>query len=174
MRAWIGLGGNREDSASLLEAALTRLAAAPRLKLLRRSRLYRSPPWGVLDQPDFVNAVAEFETELSPRELLADLKATEGRLGREPQTRRWGPRSIDLDLLTYENLQVRSDELELPHPRMHLRAFVLVPLLELEPDFLIPGIGLAADCLDTIDPGETAAVAALGPTEREDSWPEHP
>jgi 2-amino-4-hydroxy-6-hydroxymethyldihydropteridine diphosphokinase len=173
-RAWIGLGGNRKDSAGLLEAALARLAAAPRLTLLRHSRLYRSPPWGYLDQPDFVNSVAELETKLSPLELLAELQAAEGHLGREPKTRRWGPRSIDLDLLTYEDLQMRSDELELPHPRMHLRAFVLVPLLELEPDFVIPGTGPAADCLDMIDPGDTAAVAALDPTEREDSWPEHP
>jgi 2-amino-4-hydroxy-6-hydroxymethyldihydropteridine diphosphokinase len=172
-RAWIGLGGNRKDSASLLEAALQRLAAAPRLMLLRRSRLYRSPPWGFLDQPDFVNAVAEFETELLPLELLADLQATEGHLGREPKTRRWGPRSIDLDLLTYDNLEMRSDDLVLPHPRMHLRAFVLVPLLELEPDFVLPGIGSAADCLNKMDPGDAAAVAALDPAEREDSWPEH-
>ena len=173
-RAWIGLGGNRKDSASLLEAALARLAATPRLTLLRHSRLYRSPPWGYLDQPDFVNSVAEFETELSPLELLTELQAAEGHLGREPKIRRWGPRSIDLDLLTYEDLLMRSDELELPHPRMHLRAFVLVPLLELEPHFVIPGIGPAADCLDMIDSGDTAAVAALDPTDREDSWPEHP
>jgi 2-amino-4-hydroxy-6-hydroxymethyldihydropteridine diphosphokinase len=173
-RAWIGLGGNRKDSATLLEAALERLAGRPHLTLLRRSRLFRSPPWGFPDQADFVNAVAEFETELSPLELLAALQATERHLGREPQIRRWGPRSIDLDLLTHGNLEMRSDDLVLPHPRMHLRAFVLVPLLELRPDFAIPGIGPAAGCLDNIDAGETAAVEALDLTRWEDSWPEHP
>ena len=151
-RAWIGLGGNRKDSASLLEAALARLAAAPRLTLLRHSRLYRSPPWGYLDQPDFVNSVAEFETELSPLELLTELQAAEGHLGREPKIRRWGPRSIDLDLLTYEDLLMRSDELELPHPRMYLRAFVLVPLL---------GIGLGRRSTAGNWTGAVLAVAGL-------------
>jgi 2-amino-4-hydroxy-6-hydroxymethyldihydropteridine diphosphokinase len=160
-RAWVGLGGNREDSASLLRSALLQLDTPPRLKLLRRSRLYRSPPWGFTDQPDFVNAVAEFGTSLTPLELLDRLRATEVRLGREPQTRRWGPRCIDLDLLTYEQVTRKSDDLVLPHPRMHLRAFVLVPLLELEPDFAIPGIGPAKDCLQSIDARETAAVKAL-------------
>ena len=172
--AWIGLGGNRDDSASLLEAALERLASGPRLTLLRRSRLYRSPPWGFTDQPDFVNAVAEVETQSPPLELLAELKATERFLGREPQTRRWGPRSIDLDLLDYAQQEMRSDDLVLPHPRMHLRAFVLVPLLELEPCFVIPGIGPAADCLDKMDAGDAAAVRALDVAAREDLWPEHP
>ena len=173
-RAWIGLGGNRDDSVRLLEAALERLASRPRLTLLRRSRLYRSPPWGFADQPEFVNAAAEFETRLLPLELLAELQATERLLGREPQTRRWGPRSIDLDLLAYGNLEMRSDDLVLPHPRMHQRAFVLVPLLELEPGFVIPGIGPAGDCLGKMDPGEAAAVRALGVAKQEDSWPDHP
>jgi 2-amino-4-hydroxy-6-hydroxymethyldihydropteridine diphosphokinase len=169
MRAWIGLGGNRDDSADLLSTALVRLAAEPGLALLQRSRLYRSPPWGVTDQPWFVNAVAEFETDLEPRHLHARLTATERNLGREPQIQRWGPRCIDLDLLTYEDLRLRSDELVLPHPRMHLRTFVLVPLLELEPGFVIPGIGSAAACLQEIDPREMAGVEPLDLTGREES-----
>ena len=169
MRAWIGLGGNREDSAKLLHAALDRLAAEPGLALLRHSRLYRSPPWGFADQPEFVNAVAEFESNLEPHDLYARLSATEQTLGREPQIQRWGPRRIDLDLLTYGNLRMRSDEVDVPHPRMHLRAFVLVPLLELEPGFVIPGLGPAAACLQRIDPRETAAVEPLDLTDREDS-----
>lgn len=169
MRAWIGLGGNRDDSADLLSAALDLLAAEPGLSLLRRSRLYRSPPWGYTEQPGFVNAVAEFDSDLEPRGLLGRLAATERILGREPRERRWGPRCIDLDLLTFGDLRMRSGDLDLPHPRMHLRAFVLVPLLELEPGFVIPGIGSAAACLREIDPRETAAVEPLDLTDREDS-----
>jgi 2-amino-4-hydroxy-6-hydroxymethyldihydropteridine diphosphokinase len=161
VRAWIGLGSNQGDSAGLLEAALARLAAEPGLTLLRRSRLYRSPPWGFTEQPEFVNAVAEFESELQPGRLLERLQATERGLGREPAVRRWGPRRIDLDLLTCGELRMRSDDLVLPHPRMHQRAFVLVPLLELEPGFTIPGIGSAAACLRAIEPQETAAVVLL-------------
>ena len=168
MRTWIGLGGNRDDSANLLDAALARLADSPRLTLLRRSRLYRSRPWGVVDQPDFVNAVAEFRTDLEPLPLLTHLLAAEKQLGRRRPARRWGPRCIDLDLLTYEDLRIHSDDLVLPHPRMHLRAFVLVPLLELDPGFVIPGIGSAADCLEAIEPQETAGVEPVDLTDWED------
>lgn len=164
VRAWIGLGGNRDDSPVLLREALTRLAAVPGVELLRRSAVYRSPPWGVVDQPDFVNAVAELETTLGPRDLLRLLLAVESGLGRDRAGEsRWGPRCIDLDLLTYGDVRLRSEELELPHPRMHLRAFVLVPLLELEPGFRIPGRGSAAECLRNIDADEAAAVAPLPP-----------
>jgi 2-amino-4-hydroxy-6-hydroxymethyldihydropteridine diphosphokinase len=168
MRAWIGLGGNREDSAALLGEALARLAAAPGVALLRCSAIYRSPPWGVRDQPAFVNAVAELETGLAPADLLRQLLAVESGLGRvRAETSRWGPRCIDLDLLTYGSLIVQSEELELPHPRMHLRAFVLVPLLELDPAFVIPGRGRAADWLRHIDADEVAAVEPLPPAAKE-------
>jgi len=161
MRAWIGLGGNREDSAELLDTAVALLAQAPGVVLRRQSRRYRTPPWGLPDQPDFVNAVAEFETSLEPAQLLQLLQETERSLGRERSGPRWGPRCIDLDLLAYDDLRMQSAGLTLPHPRMHLRAFALVPLLELEPDFEIPGVGQAADCLQRIDPSERAAVVAL-------------
>ena len=168
MRAWIGLGGNREDSGSLLLEALARLADAPGVDVLRRSAIYRSPPWGVEDQPDFVNAVAELETALEPADLLRKLLAVERGLGRlRAETSRWGPRCIDLDLLTYGALRLQAAELELPHPRMHLRAFVLVPLLELDPAFVIPGRGRAVDCLRDIDADEVAAVAPLPPAATE-------
>ena len=158
MRAWIGLGGNREDSAVLLIEALRQLSASMQVQLLRCSRLYRTRPWGVKEQPDFVNAVAEVETALAPLALLGVLLGIEEGLGRARSESRWGPRCIDLDLLVYDEMMVRSDVLELPHPRMHMRAFVLVPLLELEPEFRIPGLGFAADYLSEIDPEETAAV----------------
>lgn len=167
MKAWIGLGGNRQDSAELLGRALLQLGAEPDVSVLRRSRLYRSPPWGMSGQADFVNAVAELETSLPPRPLLNLLLSIESRLGRERTGPRWGPRCIDLDLLTYGDLMLQSDELALPHPRMALRAFVLVPLLELDPDFVIPGAGRAIVCLRKIDPEETAAVVPL-PTHLEE------
>lgn len=164
MRAWIGLGGNRADSGVLLVEALARLAAVPGVALLRRSATYRSPPWGRQDQPDYVNAVAELETTLQPPALLRQLLETESSLGRQRSaTTRWGPRCIDLDLLTYGALSLQSKDLELPHPRMHRRAFVLVPLLELDPGFVIPGRGPAADCLRAIDADEVAAVVPLPP-----------
>lgn len=169
MRVWIGLGGNRDDSGALLVEALARLAAVPGVALLRRSATYRSPPWGRQDQPHFVNAVAELESALEPGALLRQLLEIERSLGRRrSETTRWGPRCIDLDLLAYGALRLQSEELELPHPRMHLRAFVLVPLLELEPGFVIPGQGPAADCLRNIDADEVAAIVPLPPagTER--------
>jgi 2-amino-4-hydroxy-6-hydroxymethyldihydropteridine diphosphokinase len=161
VKAWIGLGGNRDDSGKLLVAALTRLAATPEVEVLRRSRIYRSAPWGVSEQPEFVNAVAELETGLPPLALLRLVLAIESQLGRERSDARWGPRCIDLDLLTYEEVRLQSTELVLPHPQMHLRAFVLVPLLELEPCFVIPGKGRASECLEMIDPSETGAVVPL-------------
>jgi len=161
VQAWVGLGGNHQDSGDLLDAALRLLAEAPGIRLKRQSTRYRTPPWGLVEQPDFVNAVAELETTLPPLQLLQVLLDTESRLGRERNGQRWGPRSIDLDLLAYDDLRMQSDELTLPHPRMHLRAFVLIPLLELEPDFEIPGRGSAAECLQRIEPSERAAVLAL-------------
>jgi len=169
VKAWIGLGGNREDSAALLARALSQLEGMPEIRLLRQSRCYRSPPWGLTGQPDFVNAVAELETALAPTALLHLLLNLERELGRERSGERWGPRCIDLDLLTYEGVMLQSDELVLPHPRMHLRAFVLVPLLEVEPDFDIPGLGPAAHWLQRLDPLEAAGVAPLTPVCEEES-----
>jgi 2-amino-4-hydroxy-6-hydroxymethyldihydropteridine diphosphokinase len=162
--AWIGLGGNLGNAAGRIETALAAIDAAPGCRLLRRSRLYRSAPWGDPDQPSFVNAVAEIETQLSAAALLGRLQEIELRLGRVRAERRWGPRHIDLDLLSHDKIQSKAPGLELPHPRMHERAFVLVPLLELEPAFDIPGIGPAAECLAGIAPDETASVVPFEET----------
>ncbi len=164
MIAWIGLGGNLGDAAGRIESAITAVGALADCRLLRCSRLYRSAPWGDPDQPPFVNAVAEVETDLSAGELLGQLQQIELRLGRVRDDRRWGPRHIDLDLLCCDGLQVSDTRLNLPHPRMHERAFVLVPLLELEPGFQIPGVGAAADCLAGIGPVERASVVPLRET----------
>jgi 2-amino-4-hydroxy-6-hydroxymethyldihydropteridine diphosphokinase len=168
MRAWVGLGGNHGDSAALLRRALQLLGSDRDIRVVRHSRLYSSPPWGLKEQADYVNAVAEVDTRLRPRPLLRRLLSIERSLGRDRDdgaaVPRWGPRPIDLDLLSYGGEVIDSDDLVLPHPRMHLRAFVLVPLLELAPDFTIPGDGAAADCLRRVDPDETAAVVPLATT----------
>jgi 2-amino-4-hydroxy-6-hydroxymethyldihydropteridine diphosphokinase len=162
MKAWIGLGGNFAESGFLIGSALLRLDEHDKITVLRQSDVYRSAPWGVVDQADFFNAVAELETTLEPGELLKALLDIENGLGRDRSSPRWGPRCIDLDLLTYQDVVMHSESLDLPHPRMHLRAFVLKPVLELEPGFEIPGIGKARQALGRLDPGEVEAVQPAG------------
>ncbi len=167
MRAWIGLGGNFNESERMMESALDMLDETRGIRVIRRSATYRSPPWGVTIQAEFVNAVAEIETSLTPDGLLSELLATESRLGRERDGQRWGPRGIDLDLLTFGNQVLESETLQLPHPRMHLRAFVLKPILELEPGFRIPGLGPARRALEQLDPQEVEAVRPVDPNKQE-------
>lgn len=131
-RAYIGLGSNLGDCAAHLEAALALLRAQPGLELLRVSRLRWTRPVGVTDQPDFLNGVAELETSLPPHQLLDLLLSIENQLGRV-RTQRWGPRVVDLDLLLVDEMVVADARLQLPHPRMHERRFVLEPLAELAP-----------------------------------------
>lgn len=161
MKVWIGLGGNFTESGSLIRSALTLLDTHEKISVLRHSGIYRSPPWGATDQPDFFNAVAELETSLQAIELLDLLLDIESELGRVRSGPRWGPRCIDLDLLTYQGLILNSARLELPHPRMHLRAFVLKPILAIEPGFDIPGLGKAQKALDELDRQEVEAVQLL-------------
>ena len=144
--ATIGLGANLNDPAEQVEYALGELDRLPATRLLARSRLCASEPVGYVDQPDFINAVAQVETELAPRALLAALLDIEHRHGRERSFRN-APRTLDLDLLLYGAAHFHEEGLALPHPRMHERAFVLHPLLEIAPDTVIPGRGRAADWL---------------------------
>jgi 2-amino-4-hydroxy-6-hydroxymethyldihydropteridine diphosphokinase len=132
VRAFIGLGSNLGDREANLRQALESLAQAPQTTVVRASSLYDTEPIGVEDQPHFLNAVAQLETQLTPRQLLWNLMLVERRLGRV-RTQRWGPRTIDLDLLLYEDVVMEEDDLELPHPELAKRSFVLVPLVELEP-----------------------------------------
>lgn len=146
--AFVGLGGNVGDAAATLRAGFAELDALPDTRLLRASRLYRTPAWGVEDQPDFVNAVAMLETALAAQALLAGLLDIERAHGRERDAgRRWGPRTLDLDLLLYDDAVLDEPGLHLPHPRLHERAFALVPLIEIAPEAKIPGIGSAAGAL---------------------------
>jgi 2-amino-4-hydroxy-6-hydroxymethyldihydropteridine diphosphokinase len=142
--AFVGLGSNLDNPVAQVSHALDALDNLPQTSVLRRSSLYRSAPVGYLEQPDFVNAVAQLETELTPHALLDALLALEHESGR---TREFcnAPRTLDLDVLLYDDLQHHEHGLTIPHPQMHRRAFVLQPLLEIAPDSVIPGVGAAAD-----------------------------
>lgn len=144
--AFIGLGSNLADPKKQLLNAINALDALPTTRLVRCSSLYLSAPVGYLDQPNFVNAVAELATDLSPRELLEALLALELQFGR---TREFvnAPRTLDLDVLLYDDLQHHEHGLTIPHPQMHLRAFVLQPLLEIAPAVNIPALGSANNLL---------------------------
>lgn len=138
-QAFIALGSNLEQPAAQIRAALAAIAALPGTALTRSSSLYRTAPVGYADQPDFINAVAEVETALAPRELLRQLLALEAEFGRV-RTFRNAPRVLDLDLLHYSGVALSDADLTLPHPRMHLRGFVMIPLAEIAPDLLLPGL----------------------------------
>jgi 2-amino-4-hydroxy-6-hydroxymethyldihydropteridine diphosphokinase len=134
-----------------LSEALERLARAEGVELLRSSSFYRTPPWGDEAQDDFINAVAEIETSLEPLELLSVTRSIEDDMGRRRDERRWGPRIIDIDLLLYGDGPYSEGNLEIPHPRMHERAFVLVPLAELDAKLVVPGRGSVGDLLAALD-----------------------
>ncbi len=139
--AYIGVGSNLDEPERRVAAAFDELAGLPETRLVARSPRYRSAPFGGMQQPDFVNAVAALLTRLAPRDLLARLKALERAAGRRPDGPRWGPRELDLDLLVYSNEIVNLPDLELPHPGIAGRNFVLLPLSDLAADLVIPGLG---------------------------------
>jgi 2-amino-4-hydroxy-6-hydroxymethyldihydropteridine diphosphokinase len=145
-RAFVGLGANLGDPAAQLAAALEAIGRVPNTRMVKTSSLYRTAPIGYATQPDFVNAVAQIETELAPADLLRALQAIEADAGRA-RTFPNAPRTLDLDLLLYDGLTIRERGLEVPHPRMHERAFVLAPLAEIAPDIEIPGQGRASALL---------------------------
>jgi 2-amino-4-hydroxy-6-hydroxymethyldihydropteridine diphosphokinase len=154
--ACIALGSNLDDPRLQVERGFAALAALPRTRLLARSRLYRTPPWGMPDQPDFINAAVRLETTLTPRELLDALLAIEARAGRMRGARN-GPRILDLDLLLYGNRVINEPDIVVPHPRLHERAFVLLPLVDVAADFEVPGRGRVVELLQRVD--ATACVA---------------
>lgn len=147
--AYVALGANLGDPASTLRAAFGALANLPDSRVLRCSSLYRTAPVGLLDQPEFVNAVALLETTLMPQALLGQLLDIEHRFGRQRGEKN-GPRTLDLDLLLYDERCLELPELTLPHPRLHLRAFVLQPLAEIAPDLRLPGRGHIAAWLPAV------------------------
>ncbi len=141
--AYLGLGSNLGRREEHLGAAIQRLSENPvsPIKVLRSSSVYETPPWGLKDQPDFLNCVLEVETTLPPAGLLKRAKAVEAILGRQPELR-FGPRIIDVDILLFGSLVLEQPNLQIPHSRLHLRAFALIPLAELEPGLIHPVLNL--------------------------------
>ena len=149
--AFVALGGNVGDVRSTFRRAIALLCDGTAVRLAARSSDYRTPPWGVTDQPPFVNAVIGMTTSLSPHELLARAEQCERALGRDrTRERRWGPRSIDIDLLAYDDLVLNDPHLILPHPHLFERAFVLVPLAEIARERVIAGVRVR-DALERVD-----------------------
>jgi 2-amino-4-hydroxy-6-hydroxymethyldihydropteridine diphosphokinase len=150
--ALLALGGNVGDVRATFERAIAMLCDDGTVRLVTRSSDYRTPPWGVADQPAFINGVIVVATSLDPRALLARAQGIERALGRNRSSEpRWGPRPIDIDVLAYDDVTLREPDLTLPHPRLFERAFVLVPLAEIAPDRLVAGrrIGDALAGLDS-------------------------
>ena len=158
-RAFVGIGGNLGDVETTLAEALWAIEALPMTTLQRQSAFYRTPAWGKTDQPDFLNAAVELRTRLAPKVLLDALLEIERRFGRDRATEeRWGPRALDLDLLLFGDGPHAEPGLQLPHPRMHERAFVLVPLAEIAPDVVVPGRGRVADLRAAVDDSGIEAI----------------
>lgn len=147
--AYIALGANLGDPAATVNAAFAALTALPQSTLSARSALYRTAPVGIEDQPEFINAAARIETTLAPEALLDALLAIEQDFGRIRALRN-GPRTLDLDVLLYDEQIIDTPRLTLPHPRLHLRAFVLYPLADVGPDLRIPGRGSLAAWLPAV------------------------
>jgi 2-amino-4-hydroxy-6-hydroxymethyldihydropteridine diphosphokinase len=150
-RVYVGLGGNLGDRETMLRRALDLLAAEPGVELRRVSTLRETDPVELVDQPRFLNAAAELDTELGAPELLARLLEVERRLGRVRTGPRFGPRTIDLDLLLYGGETIQAPGLRVPHPRLHERRFALEPLAELDPELDIPGYGPVLALLTGLD-----------------------
>lgn len=148
-RAFVAFGANLGDAMQAHADAVSAVDALPRTRVHARSSLYRSAPIGVHDHPDYINAVLELRTALAPVDLLDALLAIEQSHGRT-RGREVSPRTMDLDLLLFGDARIDSDRLKIPHPRMHERAFVLLPLAEIDPELEIPGQGRLAQLLDDV------------------------
>ena len=145
-RAYIGLGANLKDPPAQVREALQLIGARPGIRVVAASQLYRSAPLPAGgEQPDYCNAVCAVDTDLNPDRLLAHLHEVERRMGRERPPQRWAPRLIDLDLLHYERVRMKTSRITLPHPELQRRNFVLVPLAEIAPDLELPGLGNVAE-----------------------------
>ena len=161
--ALLALGGNVGDARTALDRAEAMLCAQGDVRVLARSSDYRTPPWGVTDQPSFINRCLVAETMLPPIALLDRAQAVERALGRDrSREQRWGPRTADIDILAYDDLVLDEPRLTLPHPRLFERAFVLVPLAEIVPDRIIAGLRIR-DALAKVD---RSGIEKLAPRER--------
>jgi 2-amino-4-hydroxy-6-hydroxymethyldihydropteridine diphosphokinase len=160
VEALIGLGGNLGDVRKTLDGAVGLFCAGTAVRLVAQSADYRTPPWGLIEQPAFINRCLVVETLLTPQDLLKHALAVERRLGRDrTNERRWGPRPIDIDLLSYDDVVLDEPGLKLPHPELFRRAFVLVPLAEIAADRVVAGMRIA-DALAQLD---TTGIERLTP-----------
>ncbi len=150
-QAYVGLGANLGDPSAQVRAAMDAMDALADTRVVARSPLYLTPPWGVTEQPAFINAAAALETALPARELLAALQHLEAQAGRKRNGPRWGPRELDLDLLLYGHAPLDCGDLQVPHPRLAERPFVLLPLADIAADVEVPGHGRVADLLRRVD-----------------------
>ncbi len=148
--AYIGFGSNLQNPKLQIEKAFVELQELDSTRLLVTSSLYKTKPMGPTDQPDFINAVAKILTSLSPKELLTELQEIEARHRRQRGTQRWGPRTLDLDILLYGNLQMDTKQLRIPHYGIAEREFVLIPLQEIEADLIIPGKGILSELIEQL------------------------
>ena len=159
-KIYLALGSNLGDRPANLRAAIA--ALPPAVRTLAQSPIYETPPWGLTDQPAFLNMVLKVETHLAPLDLLAHLKHLESELGRLPAVC-WGPRLIDMDILFYDELILKIPELTIPHPHLQARAFVLVPLADLDPGLVHPLLGKSvSQLLSAVD---VTGVKRYGPTD---------
>ena len=143
--ALIALGGNVGDVRTTFQKAIANICGMTQAAVVARSSDYTTPPWGGIEQAPFINACVEIDTTLDPHALLFALQKIEAKFGRDrAREQRWGPRTLDLDLIAYDDVSIDKPELTLPHPRLFERAFVLVPLVEIAPDRIIAGRGVAA------------------------------
>jgi len=159
--AYLGIGGNLGDRERTLIEGTQALDAEPGIQVLRASGVYETAPMGVEDQPGFLNAVLHIQTALSARQLLDRLLAVEKQFGRY-RLRKWGPRTLDLDILLYDSELIGEEGLSVPHPYLHVRGFVLIPLCDLIPDALHPGLGRTIrDLADQVGDEGVKPVAGL-------------
>lgn len=149
--AYVALGSNLGDSRQYLAEAIQAMDRLPETRVIERSRLYHTPPWGRLDQPPFINAVVSLDTGLAAETLLDALLSIERAAGRNRDGGRWGPRTLDLDLLHMDGVRVDGERLTLPHPRIGERAFVLMPLNDIAAELDIPGQGRVGELLARVD-----------------------
>lgn len=156
--AYVALGSNLGDSQRTLSRAIEALDTLPSTAVTGRSRFYRTAPWGFCDQPDFINAAVRVHTALSPHRLLDALLAIEAAAGRVRDGERWGPRTLDLDLLHMDGITLDDRRLTLPHPRIRERAFVLAPLADIAPGLVLPGQGGVIELLRQVDATGCAAL----------------
>ncbi len=161
IEAALGFGGNLGDPVSAFAAALCALDAHPDIAVTKLSSVWRTAPWGKLDQPEFLNMAALVETTLAPRDLLALCLELERRAGRE-RGERWGPRTLDIDILSYGDRQIDEPGLQLPHPRIAERAFVLAPLAEIRPGMMVGGRTTLERWVSSGTAGVTCDPAATG------------